>query len=324
MTISRRQFVWGAAWVGLAAGCGRLPGQAPARVYRVGVLTAGSGPGQGFDPLRDALRDIGYHQGQNLVLEHRYATESEGRFPELAEELVRLQMDVIVTGTTDITRATKAATAAIPIVMLINGDPVRSGLVASLARPGGNITGLTRDVATQLLGKRLALLHEAVPGIIHVALIVPAGSETAELNLAETQAAAAVLGVDLLALRVSGPEELAREVEAIPPGHAQALLMLPGSDLPVVGLAAHHGLPAMYPRREYVVGGGLMSYGPNSPALYRRTAEYVDRILKGTKPADLPVEQPREFDFVINLQTAQALGLTIPQHVLLQATEVIQ
>ena len=147
-------------------------------------------------------------------------------------------------------------------------------------------------MATQLLGKRLALLHEAVPGAVRVATTVPAGSETAELNLAETQAAAEVLGLELLALRVSGPEDLARSLDALPPGHVQALLMVPSSDLPSVPLAAQHRLPAMYPRREYVVSGGLMSYGPNNPTLYRRAAQYVDRILQGAKPSDLPISSP--------------------------------
>jgi putative ABC transport system substrate-binding protein len=213
--------------------------------------------------------------------------------------------------------------------MLIAGDPVRAGLIASFGRPGGTITGLTSDISTQLIGKRLELLVETEPRVARVATITQAGSYAGPLAIQAAQMAAQALGVELRSLQLHDPEELPSQFEAAAREGAQALIFLPAPLGPsavadIVALAAQSRLPAMYVSRAYVDAGGLMSYGPNPAALQRRAAYYVDRLLKGAKPADLPVEQPTTFDFVINLKAAQALGLAIPQHVLLQATEVIQ
>jgi putative ABC transport system substrate-binding protein len=327
---TRRRFMQsvGLAGLGLAAGCGRLPGQAPSRnrVYRVGYLALDPAQPQ-HEAFRQGLRELGYVDGQNLTLENRWA-ESEEHAAGLAADLITIPVDVLVVASgTGSARAVHQATATVPIVVTWVGDPVATGLVASLARPGGNVTGLS-SMAPQLNGKRLEMLQAILPRVSRVVLIRAGG--LAGLNTEQQgQAAAQVLGIELLGIETHDANEVEAALENAVRWRADAVWP-DGSPL-VVGLrglivefAMKHQLPVLGQAREFVEAGGLMSYGPSRIAMFRRAAYYVDRILKGAKPADLPLEQPMHFDFVINLRTAQALGLTIPQHVLLQATELIQ
>ena len=331
---SRRRFVHGVgiAGLGLLAGCAWLPGQAPPtqRVFRLGYLSSSSLATEApvIEPFRQGLRELGYVEGQNLAIEWRLADDQVEQLPELAAALVRQPVDLIVAVATPAIVAAKHATSTIPIVFPLAGDPVGLGLVDSLSRPGGNVTGLA-NLAPELNAKRLELLTEIVPGLARVAYLwVP--SVPAEVSSKRyADAAAQVLGLDLLAFALESPSDLDEAFEAAIRARAEALMMAPNtivnSQRPrIVELAARARFPAAYPDTRFATVGGLLSYGANPAALYRRAAYYVDRILKGTKPADLPVEQPMVFDFVINLRTAQALGLTIPPHVLLQATEVLQ
>jgi putative ABC transport system substrate-binding protein len=329
---SRRQVVQGAGAVGLGllAGCGRWPGQAePSRkVPRIGflwgALTASSPE---TEALRQGLREHGYIEGQNIALEWRSAEGRLDRLPDLAVELVSLPVDIIMTAGSPATKAVMQATSTIPIVIAVSSDAVADELVASLARPGANVTGLTW-MSAQLSGKRLELLKEVVPGLSRVAVLAPADSPEAAVEFAGTQPLAEILGMYLQPVMVSGSNpDFESALAAAATGHAEALIVLAMGQIlanrtAIPEFAAKARLPAMYSSGDWVAAGGLMAYGPNRQQSYRRAAYYVDRILKGAKPADLPVEQPREFDFVINLRTAEALGLTIPQHVLLQATEV--
>jgi putative tryptophan/tyrosine transport system substrate-binding protein len=330
---SRRQLVQGAGAVGLGllAACGRLPGQAPApRVPRIGYLAGGQG---GAGPSRDAflegLRELGYVDGQNIVIEYRYVGAQADQFDALAGELVNLPVDVLVVVGARPTQAAQSATSTIPVVIAFTSDdPVAAGLVASLARPGGNVTGLSA-ISPQLSGKRLELVQETVGGGAPIAVLWNAANPAPRARFEETQAAAQVLGVPVQSLAVREASDLDRAFEAAVRERAAALIALRdsltlSSQAQLVELAAKHRLPAMYEDRVWTDAGGLMAYGPSIPDMSRRAATYVDKILKGAKPSDLPVEQPMRFDFVINLKTAQALGLTIPHHVLLQATEVIQ
>jgi putative tryptophan/tyrosine transport system substrate-binding protein len=330
--LSRREVVQGigAVGLGLLAGCGRWPWQAPApaRVPRIGVVTAA----EAIDPINEALRqglqELGYIDGQNAVVEWRFTGGRLDPYPDLVGELVRLPVDVIVVQGTAGSRAAKQATSTVPIVMAFTNDPVRAGVVASLARPGGNVTGLA-SIAAELSGKRLQLLQDTVPSLARVAMLWnPAIADRAH-EFEETEAAARVLGVDLQSVEVREANDFERAFEAVLRGRADALFLQDNDALDrnrprIADFAAAHGLPAMSIRGEFVAAGTLMSYGANIADMNRRAATYVDKILKGAKPADLPVEQPMRFDFVINLKTAQALGLSIPHHVLLQATEVIQ
>ena len=332
--LSRRRFAQAAsiAGLGLLARCGWLPGQAPAtqRVYRLGYLSSNSLATEApvIEPFRQGLREMGYVEGQNLAIEWRLADDQVEQLPELAASLVRLPVDLIVAVATPAIVAAKRATSTIPIVFPLAGDPVGLGLVDSLARPGGNVTGLA-NLAPELNAKRLELLKEIVPGLARVAYLwVPAvPAEVSSKRHAD--AAAQALGLDLLAFALESPGDLDEAFEEAIRARAEALMMAPNTIVNsqrarIVEFAAQARLPAAYPDTRFATVGGLLSYGAHPAALYRRAAYYVDRILKGTKPADLPVEQPREFDFVLNLKTAQALDLTIPQHVLLQATQVIQ
>jgi putative ABC transport system substrate-binding protein len=301
--------------------------QPRANIPRIGWLAFGFPPSDGNSqrlPFFQGLRELGWVEGQNVAIEQRYAEESAARLPDLAAELVQLKVDVIVVRDAVAVPAAKQATGTIPIVMTVSGDPVGAGYVASLARPGGNITGLT-NMTPQLAGKRLELLREAVPEASHVAVLgPPAHPDWKELTVA-TQA----LGVQLLTLKVFHPHKFVPAFEAATQGRVDTLMVLPDATTNlharrIVDLARQHRLPAMYALKGYVQVGGLMAYGPHIPDLHRRAATYVDKILKGAKPADLPVEQPMTFEFVINLKTAQALGLTIPPTLLYQATEVIR
>jgi putative tryptophan/tyrosine transport system substrate-binding protein len=272
------------------------------------------------------LRELGWIEGRNIAIEYRWGEGRSERYVEIAAEFVRLKVDVIVTtGSSGI--AVKNATSVIPIVFAIAGDPVGTGLVASLGRPGGNATGLSLQ-ATELAGKRLGLLREVVPGLRRLAIIGNVGYPAVVLEINQVQTAAAGLGLEMVTLEIRRAEDIALAVESIK-GRAEALyvcaealLVANASRLGALALAAH--LPTMYPLREFVDAQGLMSYGPNFPALWARTADIVDKILRGAKPADIPVEQPTKFDLVINLTTAKALDLTMPPSLLSLADEVIE
>jgi putative ABC transport system substrate-binding protein len=277
------------------------------------------------------LRDLGYVEGRNVVLEFRDAEGKIERLPALAAELVALQVDVIVVGNTPAALAAKQATKTIPIVMTAISDPVTSGLVTSLAHPGGNLTGAS-VLSSDLIGKGLELLKQTVPGVGRVTLLWNPGSlgERTERNMLEAaDVAARALGVQLQVVEVRGPADFDRAFSEITKARAGALTMLPSNMFNnershIIELTAKTRLPAVYPFRYYVDDGGLMSYGANIADLYRRAASYVDKILKGAKPADLPVEQATKFELVINLKTAKALGLTISPSLLGRADEIIQ
>ena len=334
---SRRRFLRGGlalAGLGLLPGCRMLPAPAQQRskAPRLGYLHPGVSTAPGLKAFQDAflegMRELGHVEGQDLTITWRWAEGQEDQLPALADELAMIPVDVIVAVGSAIPAA-KNATATIPIVFPAHSDPVGSGLVASLARPGRNLTGLSAFNA-QIGGKRLDLLKETVPGLSRLGVLwlaSQAAAAGAELRVLEQ--AAEALNVGLLSLSIGSLSDLSPAFETMASGRADGVITI-ASPLftewraQLVDLAIKHRLPSLYPNRENVQSGGLMSYGANVPELYRRAATYVDRILQGASPADLPVEQPTTFDFVINLKTAQALGLTIPQSVLAQATEVIQ
>jgi putative ABC transport system substrate-binding protein len=279
--------------------------------------------------LRQGLREAGYVEGKTFVLEVRYGEARSERFPELARELVGLKVDVIVVATDGAIAVVKRETQTIPIVMVGSGDPVGSGFVTSLARPGGNVTGLT-NISAELSGKRLGLLREAVPGLSRVAFLWNPDVRGNVLDYKEMEGAARSQRLQLQSVEVVRAEDLDRAFSAVANQRAQALILPAGNPVgfanrgQIASFAQRNRLPSMYPVKEYVDAGGLMSYGPSNPDMRRRAAIYVDKILKGAKPADLPVEQPTKFDLVINLKTAKALGLTIPQSLLVRADEIIQ
>ena len=302
--------------------------QPPGQVYRIGFLSTTPPPAHRWDALLDGLRERGYREGQNLVFERRFSEGNAERFPEFAAEMVRLRVDLIIVTTTPAALAAKHATQTIPIVIPTAIDPVEAGLVASLARPGGNITGLS-ILAPELNGKRLELLQAVVPGMTRVAVLWNAANPANASAWQETQAAAGALGLLLHSQDVRGSQDLEGAFALMAQAHPNALLVLGDALLAmhrqhIAEFATQQHLPSVFAEKESVVAGGLMSYEPSLPDLYRRAATYVDRILKGTKPADLPVEQPMKFELILNLKTAQALGLTIPPIVLFQADEVIQ
>jgi putative tryptophan/tyrosine transport system substrate-binding protein len=327
---SRRQLVQGAGAVGLGllAGCGRWPGQAHSTpsVARIGYLDRFPN-NSSAEEFHQALRELGYVEGQNLIIEARWSEGRSEQNPALVAELVRLQPDVLVTATTPPTLAARQATDTIPVVFIGVSDPVALGIVASLARPGGNVTGLS-DLHLGLSGKRLELLKETLPGATRVAALWNPTNAASAREWNEMHEAARTLGVAVSSVQVRSLDDLAGVFEALVRENADALIALSDTFLTIVpdgaDLIAKLRLPIMHFNRAGVLAGALMAYGPSFASLYRRGAYYVDRILKGAKPADLPVEQPREFDFIINLRWAQELGLAIPPHVLLQATEVIQ
>ena len=331
---TRRQFVQGAsvAGLGLLAGCGRWPGQAQpaATVSRIGLLSISADPANPvvWLPFLDRIRELGYIEGQNVIIERGFGHGTAERVSDLAADLARARVDVAaVTGPRE-TNAARAAMPTTPIVFMLVGDPVGDGFIDSLARPGGYVTGVT-TLSTALIGKRLELLKETVPGITRVAMLLDLATPQSAGELREAQAAGEVLGLQLEVLPVRPSEGLGAVFATINRERVDALLVPNNPTFfnqraQLASLALEAGLPAMYSLREYVESGGFLGYAPNQADLSRRVATYVDKILKGTKPADLPVEQPMTFDFAINLKTAQALGLTIPHHILLQATEVIQ
>jgi len=280
-----------------------------------------------LDAFLKRLRELGWIEGRTVAIEYAWGQGSSERFAEIAADFVRLKVDVIVTSGTANVIAAKQATSVIPIVFAVAGDPIANNLVASLARPGGNVTGLS-TVATDLAGKRLELLRMAVPGFRRLATIGNVGNSLAVLEMKEVQAAAARFGLEAAALEIRRAEDITPAFEALK-GGADALYVVAD---PLVNtnrarihtLAMGARLPAIYNAKEHVEAGGLMSYGPNFRELYRRAAEFVDKILRGAKPADIPVEQPTKFDLVINLTTAKAIGLTIPESFLLRADALIE
>jgi putative tryptophan/tyrosine transport system substrate-binding protein len=280
-----------------------------------------------LDAFLKRLRELGWIEGRTVAIEYAWGQGSSERFAEIAADFVRLKVDVIVTSGTANVIAAKQATSVIPIVFAVAGDPIANNLVASLARPGGNVTGLS-TVATDLAGKRLELLREAVPGFHRLATIGNVGNSLAVLEMNEVQAAAARFGLEAAALEIRRAEDITPAFEALK-GGADALYVVAD---PLVNtnrarihtLAMGARLPAIYNAKEHVEAGGLMSYGPNFRELYRRAAEFVDKILRGAKPADIPVEQPTKFDLAINLTTAKALDITVPPTLLARADEVIE
>ena len=314
----------------LFALCSAVEAQQPARVPRIGFLSAVplSNMSARVEALRQGLRELGYVEGQNIVIEYRFAEGKPDQVSHNAAELVRLKVDAIVTGGATDTRAAKKATSTIPIVMAFDSDPVGSGFVASLARPGGNITGLS-SLTPEITGKQLELLKDIVPSLSRVAIlwtsIEPGNAQT----LKETEGAARALGLRLQYLEVQSSDDLQSAFKTATRERSQALVVLRNPVFgphrtQLVGLVAKSRLPVMFPRKDYVEAGGLISYGASDTDLFRRAAIYVDKILKGAKPADLPVEQPTKFEFFINLKTAKQIGLTIPPNVLARADRVIR
>jgi putative ABC transport system substrate-binding protein len=300
------------------------------KVPRVGYLAADpQAPTR--ESFRQGLRDLGYVEGQNILIEWRFAEDKIDRFPDLAAELVRLKVDAIVAANAAAVGALKQATATIPIVVAnYGGDLVADGIVASFARPGGNITGLT-PLDPELIGKQLELLRETVPKLARLAVMWKPDDSGSPLQWQETQTAAATVGIQLLSLVVRTSGEFDKAIENATRGRVGALLLLRnplfyilGSRKSIATLAEKSRLPAMYPSREFVEVGGLMSYGASNYAQFRRAAVFVDKILKGSKPADLPIEAPTKFELVINLKTAKQIGLTIPPNVLARADKVIK
>jgi putative tryptophan/tyrosine transport system substrate-binding protein len=305
--------------------------QQPKKIARIGYLF-GSTPAavaRNIEAFRQGMRELGHVEGKTFVLEIRYGEGRAERLPELVRELVGLKLDVIVTTTDVAIAAVKRETHTMPIVMANSSDPVGTGFVASLARPGGNVTGLS-NMSPDLSGKRLELLREVVPGLSRVAFLWNPDVRGNLLDYKETEGAASSLRVQLQSVEVVRAEDLDRAFSAVTKGRAQALIMPAASPVgfsnrgQIASFAERNRLPSMYGLREYVDSGGLMSYGPSLPDMHRRAATFVDKILKGTKPADLPVEQPRKFELVINLKAAKQIGLTIPPNVLARADTVIK
>jgi putative ABC transport system substrate-binding protein len=296
------------------------------RVPRIGILRSGSPPDPFVEAFRQGLRELGYDEGRNISIEYRWAEGSDEQLPGLAADLVRVKVDLIVAGGSQ-ARVAKRATTTIPIVMPVSNDPVGQGIVESLARPGGNVTGLA-FLSEGLPGKWLELLKEVLPGMSRVAVLWHPATEAGQLRVAE--AAARSLGLRLWTLKVQRSDDFERAFAEAHGNRAEGFIVLSSPFFyahrtRLVELAAKHRMPTMYHQQEFVVGsGGLMSYGPNLRELFRRAATYVDKILKGAKPADLPVEQPTKFELVINLKTAKTLGLMIPASLLARADEIIE
>jgi putative ABC transport system substrate-binding protein len=305
-------------------------GAGPGKTARIGRLSPLSADqdAPNLAAFRRGLRDLGWVEGRDFAIEARFAGGKPDRLPQLAAELVRQRVDLILVGSNQGALAASRATSAIPIVMVTTGDPVEGGLVASLARPGGNLTGVTA-LGWVLSAKRLELLKETVPGVTRVAVLANPTSPYTATFLAEREAAARTLGIELPVLQARDPAAVEQAFAAMASERPGALLVL--ADVMfidhrrrIVELAARHRLPAVYPEREFVGAGGLMFYGASLADMYRRAAAYADRILKGAKPADLPIEQPTKLELVINLKTANALGLAIPPEVLARADQVVR
>jgi putative ABC transport system substrate-binding protein len=302
----------------------------PKKSGRIGVLTSSTPASTAavLKAFREGLRDLGYVEGQSITIENRYAEGKLDRLPKLIEELIELNVEVIVVSGQEAVRVAKKATKTIPIIMTVVQDPVASGLVDSLAHPGGNITGIT-NLAQELSGKRLELLKEAFPKLSRVAVLWQPDAPGPILTFKDTQVAARALGLELESLEVRSANDFDNAFKTAIKGRAGALIVLQSLLTvsyreQILKLAAKHRLAGMYTASEFVEAGGLMSYAPSYTEIYRRAAVYVDKILKGAKPANLPVEQPTKFEFVINLKTAKQIGLTIPPNVLARADKIIK
>ena len=327
---TRRAFL-GTLAGGLLAAPRIAEAQPAGKVYRVGYLTAGSVTANPrvLEAFRQGLRDLGWVEGQNIVIEYRSAEGRFDRLPDLAAELVRLKVGVIVAAPTPAAMAAKNATGTVPIVGVSLTEPVGLGLIASLARPGGNVTGVSYSVGTDIFGKDLELLKEAVPKVRRIAVLSNPDSPAQPLTISNIKSAARSLGLQLLLLEARAPGDFDGAFAAMARERVGALFVVTDPMfIPhrtrLTDLAAKNRLPSMFTQRADVEAGGLMSYGPNFADMYRRAATYVDKILRGAKPADLPVEQPTKFELVINLKTAKALGLTIPPALVGRGDEVIQ
>ncbi len=328
--MKRRVFVLaGAAWPALAW-AGAVHAQAPATVRRIGLLSplSPADAASWHQAFRLGLRDLGWVEGKNISIEYRYAEGKSDRLPDLAADLVRLKVEVIVASATTDTMAAKKATRVIPIVMVAPSDPVASGLVESLARPGGNVTGLS-PMTAELGGKRLELLKEIVPKLSRVAVLSNPQNVGSPLAWKELQLAARQLGIQLHSLEVRSPNDLDKAIEDATRARAGALIatgdpVITPNLKQIAGLAAKSRLPSIFHLSEFADAGGLVAYGVDRADMFRRAATYVDKILKGAKPGDLPVEQPTKFELVINLKTAKAIGLTVPRTVLFRADRVIE
>src|SRR6516165_3106002 len=304
--------------------------QQAGKVYRIGMpeMTSATLNAANVYALRAGLQQLGYFEGQNLVIEYRSADGRDDRLPGLARELLALKVDVIVTRGTPAAKAAKNATSTVPVVMAASGDPLGTGLVTSLSRPGGNITGLSAIVG-ELAPKRLELIREIVPGLARIAVLANTSNDAVRRDWARIETAARSLGVQSQLLDLRESDALGPTFDDASARRADALVVVidaitQANQQRIVDLAMKHRLPAIYSSREFVDAGGLMSYGVSYPDLYRRAATYVDKILKGTKPADLPVVQPTKFELVINLKTAKALGIEVPPTLLARADEVIE
>jgi putative tryptophan/tyrosine transport system substrate-binding protein len=328
--IERRTFLAGAGAVLVAAPLAAEE-QPAGKVQRIGYLTAGSVTANPrvLEAFRQGLRELGWVEGQNIVIEYRSAEGRFDRLPELAAELVRLKVDVVVAAPTPAALAAKHTTGMVPIVGVSLTDPVGLGLIASLARPGGNVTGVSYSVGTDIFGKDLELLKEAVPTVRRVAILSNPDGPSQPLTIRNIKAAAQSLGLQLQLVEARGPGDFDGAFAAMARERVGALLVVTDPVfIPhrarLVNLAAKNGLPSIFTQKADVEAGGLMSYGPDFADMYRRAATYVDKILKGAKPGDLPVEQPTKFELVINLKTAKALGLAIPPSLLARADQVIE
>ena len=317
--------------LGLLAGCSALPRQVmePLPLPHIGWLSAGAAEANAasLTSFRRGLADLGYVEGQTIAIDGRWSDGRSERLPILAAELMRLPVAIIVAGGTAAIRAAREATSVVPIVMTLASDPVAAGFAESLAKPGGNITGIT-SIAAELAGKRLELLKATLPLLARLALLSPADSPDGSLQVQDVERVAPAFGIQVQGFEVHTAEDLERSVRAAAAGRAEALYVAGGGLFSTVrgeiaALAARYRLPATYPDRRWVAVGGLMAYAPDPDADFRRAAAYVDKILKGARPADLPIERPTKLDFAINVKAAQGLGLTIPPSVLQQATEVI-
>ncbi len=326
MNIQRRPFL--AIGLTLLAASDATLAQTPGKVWRIGHLSNASAPDENIHAFREQLKILGYVEGRNLSIEYRWGAGREERLPELAAELVQLNVDAIIVRGQQSVAAAKRATSSIPIVMASVADAVGTGMVASLARPGGNITGST-NMSTELAAKRVQLLQEVIPGLARVAILVLKAGPATPLFLEQVSVATQQLGIAVGVHALNQPEAIADAFTSMQRARAQALIVQASpftidNGMRIVELATLHRMPVIFETRSAVNQGGFMSYGPSLSEQHRRAALYVDKIFKGAKPADLPVEQPSKFELVINLKAAKALGLTIPQSMLLRADEVAQ
>ena len=325
--MKRREFIM--LFGGAAAAWPLAAGAQEGKVWRIGFLRYASPNAAHLDAFRRGLRDVGYAEGRNIVIEERYASGVYDRLPPLIAELIALKPDVIVIDGTATAKVVQTATKSVPIVFTLTADPVTDGLAASMSRPGGNFTGLTFSVGYELAGKRVDLLKEIVPSVSRVAVLANPANPTNAAYLASARSSSRTLGLQVEAFEVPAANDLSNAFLSMMKWQADGLITLNDAMFfsqrnRISELAASRRIPAVYPESEFVRAGGLMAYGPSLSDLFQRAASYVDKILKGARPADLPIEQPTKFELVFNLKSAKALGLTIPESFLIRADEVIE